>query len=101
MKRLFLAALFILIAVPGCPTQYVKPHPTPIVTDSAFCKPAEVHLKELNCIPNDKPYTKRGKQYEQFCMETQENGIFLNPKCISEIKTCEEVDICTGTKGAK
>ncbi len=74
----------------------VKPQPTPVVTDNNYCAKAQENLLRLNCVEGQP--TKKGKSFEQFCVGTQQNGIFLNPKCLSEIKSCEEVDSCSPTK---
>lgn len=100
MKRLLtIPLLFILsLSCNGCPPDpSVPPHPTPTVQDTDKCGAAEVNLKKLKCIPVDKPYTKKGKSFTQFCEETQAAGIFLNPKCLSEITACDQMDHCTGT----
>ena len=90
--------MFILSA---CGSESVMPHKTPEVKDTEKCEAAEQHLKELTCIPTDKPYTKRGKSFTQFCQETQNAGVFINPVCLSEVKSCDEVDCCTNSKVCK
>lgn len=74
----------------------VKPQPTPIVTGTNYCDKAQENLLRLNCVEGHS--TKKGKPFAQFCRETQENGIFINPKCLSEITDCGQVDSCTPTK---
>lgn len=102
MKKILLVMLSSIITLNACSgcneKEYVPPKPTPVVTDTEYCKPAEQHLKELKCIPSDKPYTKKGLSFEQFCHQTQDNGIYLNPRCLANISSCEEIDYCTGTK---
>jgi len=66
-----------------------------VPTDSEWCDLAENHLTELNCI--EAQPTKKGVHFGAFCRELQQNGIFINPKCLAEIKSCSEVDVCTGT----
>ena len=82
MKNFLIFLLFII----GCSNAHLNgPHATPVVTDTDKCQLAEIHLKELKCIPTDQPYTKKGKSFTQFCQETQANGIFINPKCLSDL----------------
>jgi len=82
---------FLLLFLISC---YPEPKPTPIVVDNYLCAAAETHLKELKCI-GEGSYTKKGKSFTIFCLETQQNGIFLNPKCLTEINSCEQIDSCT------
>jgi hypothetical protein len=91
--------LFIFLFV-GCQTKEpVPPKPTPIVTDTNLCGEAQIKLEELKCIEKDKPFTKREKlSFEEFCKQTHQSGIYLNPKCLMSITTCEQIDSCTNSK---
>lgn len=103
MKNTFPIAIALAlasIACEGCPpsqttTDPVQPRPTPVPTDTELCDRAEAHLIELGC-PEGQP-TKRGKRFGDVCRELHDNGIFVNPKCLAEIKSCAEVDVCTNT----
>lgn len=102
MKRLILSILFIsgvfVACAPyngGATLPLSTPHSTPEVQDTNLCSAAELNLKKYSCIPNDKPYTAKGKSFTQFCQETQNNGIFLNPKCLSELTDCGVISSCT------
>lgn len=77
--------------------------PKPIETE--FCDSAEQHLlllcredpqKNSYCCQVVSP-TKKGKAFKQFCEETQDAGIALNPKCLSKINDCGLIDKCVGT----
>jgi len=98
MKKILLISILLM----GCPPEPMPPHPTPVVTDTDWCEAAEVNLKSLGCIPSDKPYTKKGLSFTQFCQKKHDDGVFLNPKCLSnevtKVTGCEYVDVCTGTK---
>jgi hypothetical protein len=92
--------------VPSIGSDPVPPRPTPIPADTDKCQAAEDHLtqmcnanKETNgyCCAVVAP-TKKGKSFTQFCQDKQNTGIALNPKCLSEIKSCGEIDSCTGSK---
>jgi hypothetical protein len=102
MKKILLLSLLLIACDTTTQTTKVTPNipptPTPLVIDSEYCGEAEVHLKEIACIPKNEPYTKRGKSFKQFCEETQENGVFLNPKCLTTVNSCEEIDYCTMTR---
>ena len=73
----------------------VAPHPTPVPTDVEMCDAAEANLKALHC-PEGEP-TKRGTPFAMVCRELSAAGIFPNPRCLSSVKSCAEVDVCTGT----
>ncbi len=73
----------------------VAPHPTPVPTDVEMCDAAEVHLIALGC-PEGQP-TKRGTRFADICRELSAAGIFPNPRCLANVKSCSEVDVCTGT----
>jgi hypothetical protein len=68
--------------------------PEAVVKDIDYCIKAEQHLKDLKCISATEPYTKKGLSFTQFCNEIQKSGVFINPKCLSEIKKCDEQDAC-------
>lgn len=82
------------------------PRPTPIVTDTSLCSSAEQHLQQMcdadksannYCCLVVAP-TKKGKSYAQFCQDKQNEGVFLNPKCVSTVTSCDQIDACTNSK---
>jgi len=92
---LILLSLSVFNCNPG--ETLTPPRPPRVVEGTVMCKDAEIHLTELKC-EIAKP-TKKGKSFEQFCKETQDAGIFINPKCLTTVNNCEEaVDICTGSR---
>ena len=111
-KSLALLALF-LFACP--PSIEVTPMPM-TVPDSDACAPACTRLEQLGC-EEGKPIVMRkscntGCKDGQFCMldagkcatpcvrfclETQLNGVFLDPVCISRITSCDQVNQCPTT----
>jgi hypothetical protein len=100
LRRVLFLMFLALTACEGCPPMGptpdpVQPRPTPIPTDTEWCDLAENKLTELNCIESQP--TKKGVHFGALCKELQSKGIFVNPKCLAEIKTCAEVDVCTGT----
>ena len=78
------------------------------------CSSACAHLKELKCPEGDpvnmqhvctRPTECKSTEYcdkgschatcEQFCGETEANGVGLNTYCVQHITTCDQVDTCT------
>ena len=98
---LIVPAIIIGMLLVNCKDAYVPPQPTPVVQDTEWCHAAEVNLQQLECIPDDQPYTKKGLSFTQFCEQKHKDGVFLNPKClateVTEKTTCNYVDVCTGT----
>jgi hypothetical protein len=87
--------LFLLSTLVACPNQ-IPEQPKPIIFENDYCYKAEYNLNKLNCREG-KP-TKTGVTFTSFCLKTQENGIPLRPKCLSEIDSCEKIDECTKSK---
>lgn len=102
MKKLF--TLIIASMIISCPKQQndLISTPPPVKADIDWCQKAEINLKNLNCIPTNGPYTKKGLTFTQFCIKKQNDGIYLNPKCLATqvtVKTgCSYMDVCTGSK---
>lgn len=103
MKSFIISSIllsFVLIACAGVP---IAPHPTPVVTDTAMCVDAQTHLEQLCQADSSKNAycckvvapTKKGKSFTQFCIEKQNQGVFLNPRCVSKVNSCGEIDRCT------
>lgn len=106
MKNLLSIAIAFSFLGIDCNQAYVTPpKPTPVVVDTDLCQTAEAHLKSLcDSNPTNNLYccqvvtpTKKGKSYAEFCREKQEQGLFLNPKCVSEVISCDQVDVCTNS----
>lgn len=90
MKRALIVAAFGLLLA-GCPPEPQIPEPViPEVSGSEWCERAEKNLLALGCQEGQP--TKRGKRFADFCRETQDNGINLNPQCLAGVKACEEID---------
>jgi hypothetical protein len=94
---ILVALAFTLIGCP-CPDP-ASPNPQP-VPDSDMCPLMCAHLKTLGCeegqavYDSDKPGPKDvpNKTCEDFCVEQQSNGIFVNPRCVAKVKTCDEIE---------
>lgn len=102
VKRFFAFARIIFVAaalgLAGCPTEPVVPDPKiPQVKGSEWCERAEKNLLALGCEEGQP--TKEGKSFTEFCKETQANGIDLNPQCLANISSCDQVDqVCAWKK---
>ncbi len=100
MKKILVSILFIL----ACNDSKVPPRPTPVVTDLDYCKAAGQNLKDKGCINDDMSFTRKGVSFEQFCKDTGNAGVHLNPKCLANIKpkTLNECEVmmedCTGSR---
>jgi hypothetical protein len=99
MKKLLLVLPLLLT---GCPSQAMEPKgPTPVPRDTDACGTAGAQLEDLKCRDrNGDPMwvNKHGEKFEQTCRTLQEEGgIFINPKCITLSKTCEEAKACPPT----
>ena len=97
MKK-HLSFLFVLCFLGACqpPSNEFVPAPTPIVKDTDYCEAAGKRLEELKC--KESVPTKTGKTFAEFCRETQNAGIYLNPVCLSKITNCNQVNCCTNTE---
>lgn len=66
--------------------------------DTDFCDEAEAKLEELGCRDRrgDPMWVNRnGERFAATCQTIQdEGGVFLDPKCIANAKTCEEAMSC-------
>lgn len=109
MKKILLLVSFLGLSAcyPQKGIDEISYRETPVPIDTGLCGSAEYHLTELckadrnvniYCCRIIEP-TKNGKQFTEFCIETQNAGVALNPKCLSTVKKCEEVDVCVGTVG--
>ena len=98
MKQL---QLLWLLFVLGCPPAIdaVVPPPNPPV-DTDLCGQMCTHLESLGCEeakpvynndvegPKDVP----NQSCPEFCKELQDKGVFVNPRCVSTVKTCDEIE---------
>jgi len=100
---LALAYAFIIIAIgyllTGCGLVRPQPKPAP---DTDYCDAAGYQIEKLGCRDRrgDPMWVnKHGERFGETCRKIQKaSGIFLNPKCISEAKNCNEVMACPMTQ---
>lgn len=100
MRTMVAAALAVLI-LGGCPKDTVIPPPTP-PPDTDWCGKMCEHLKGLGCeegegvYNNDKPgpVDVPNQTCQEWCEEMQDPNhlYFINPKCLSEVPSCEEIE---------
>lgn len=96
----------------GCQEKPVTPMP-PVVTDQAACPAACSNLRKLGCEEAQPIQTKVScnldsecghaavcsggtclASCERFCIDTENNGVWLDPVCVSSINSCSYVDNC-------
>lgn len=114
MKNIiFLICSFFIIN--GC-NQFATPNPTKL-TDQNECIPACANLQKLGCeegLPirtrvacvtsSDCPNGQSCAgdvctvSCAQFCIESENNGIWLQPTCVSHISSCTQVQDCEEKK---
>lgn len=107
MKNILVVFMLSFVSlVYGCRGSESKtaPRPNPKVVDSNLCESAGKNLETRGCIPDATHFTKRGLSFKEFCENTQNEQIWLNPKCLSEIQPkdmaeCRDmIDVCTYSK---
>lgn len=98
MKRLykFLLGLPVIFALCACPPGREAPSPRPEpMTDTEWCVPMCAHLAELKCPEAEPVYDndlKTTVTCAEWCQGLQINGSFLNPRCISRVLTCDQIE---------
>lgn len=105
MRRL-LHLLPLLTFLTACPGPSPGPSPNPIPTpDSALCGDMCKHIGPkdqggLGCeegtpvYDSDLPGPKGvpNKSCTDFCTGQQANGVFVNPRCVMQVKSCDEIE---------
>ena len=98
MKYLFL--LLPLMLVLGCPPRdAVVPPPNP-PPDTNLCGNMCAHLKQLGCEEAESVYNNDlpgppdvpNQSCEDFCTEMQDKGVFVNPRCVALVESCENIE---------
>jgi hypothetical protein len=78
-----------------------SPSPNPAdVPDSELCGPMCDHLRDLGCeegqdyYDSDKPgeVDVPNATCEDFCLYQQENGVFVNPRCVMTVPSCDVIE---------
>ncbi len=101
----YLALFAVLSTLGGCgPTQPGPVTPTP-APDSAACDDMCKHIGPkdqggLGCPEGDPVYDSDlpgpvdvpNKTCSQFCLDQETNGVFLNPKCVTQVTSCDQIE---------
>ena len=96
----FILASFCL-AAQCSPTDPESPKPNPAkVPDSELCDEMCTHLRSLGCeegndyYDNEKPGPVEvpNATCEDFCVVQQANGVFVNPRCVMEVPSCDLIE---------
>lgn len=101
MRRLWL--FFPIILVLGCPTppDPVTPSPTP-PPDTDWCAAMCEHIgpEGLNCEEGGPVYNSDlpgpvdvpNQSCQEWCVELQDRGFFVNPKCVADVERCDQIE---------
>lgn len=85
MKNLILILLFVSPLFLACgPKNYQPP------TDQANCDDACGHLRDLGCEEGNP--LEDGTTCEEFCKANLDAGHSLNPTCVMQIQSCEDME---------
>lgn len=93
--------VFAVLVLTSCPGPVPPPTPTP-APDTSFCGAMCDHIgpKGLNC-PEGKPVYDSdlpgppgvpNESCTDFCSKQQQNGVYLNAKCVSQVASCAEIE---------
>lgn len=95
MKNVLLIVPLLLL---GCPKPANCPEPEDPAKYEPTCKDACDNLAKLGC-PEAEP-TKKGQTCVEVCKDTEAAGanVTLNPGCVANMKSCDEIDSCTGSR---
>lgn len=87
------------LVLTGCPMAPESPEP-PTPPDTNLCGKMCDHLAKLGCeegqsvydIDTPGPPDVPNVTCAAFCERLQKNGVFVNPKCVLDVKSCEEIE---------
>lgn len=95
------ALLSLVLTLCSCPQTPVSPNPTPAPdTDQCGVMCAHIGSGGLNCTEGKPVYDSArpgdagvpNESCTEFCQYEQDNGIFVNPKCVAQAPSCEEIE---------
>ena len=112
MKKTLLIALALFATnCIGCPPN-ITPDPI-VIVDTNMCQPACTNLRALGCEEGTPIFTGEPCNAgmgcsdgatcidymckvtcERFCEDTQKNGVWLNPTCVTKITDCSDIETC-------
>ena len=96
----FAVAVLSLVVGAGCPhvDPPIPPPNPPIDTD--WCAQMCTHLQTLKCEEGEKVYNNDlpgpagvpNQTCAENCVELQDKGFFVNPRCVATVRTCDEIE---------
>jgi len=101
MKRHLLPAIFAAFALFGCPKQSTSVvNVAPIPTDTDLIPAMCTHLQVLGCAEGKDlydsdlpgPHGIPNETCAQFYEKQQDNGIFINPRCVMKVSSCADIE---------
>lgn len=101
LKSLFAFAVVAAVALACGPKKPVAPGPWPIQpSDSSECKAMCDHLKSLPCEEGEDVYNSDlpgprdvpNQSCTAWCEEMQSRGVFLNPRCVKQVPSCDAIE---------
>ena len=86
------------LAIVGCPRDIIPPPNPPVDTD--WCSKMCQHLQTLKCEEGEMVYNNDlpgpvdvpNQTCADNCVELQEKGFFVNPRCVTTVKACDEIE---------
>jgi hypothetical protein len=92
------------VLILGCPIQPQSPSPHPVIPpDSDLCAAMCNHIgpKGLWCEEGNAVYDSDlpgppdvpNLTCETWCKNEQANGVFINPRCVAQVKSCSEIEV--------
>jgi nitrous oxide reductase accessory protein NosL len=100
MRHLTMALASLLLAA-HCSPNPDSPSPNPAdVPDSELCDEMCNHLRDLGCeegqdyydLDKPGPVDVPNATCEDFCLYQQANGVFVNPRCVMTVPSCEDIE---------
>lgn len=99
MKRVLVLLALPLIAIAGCPSTPAIPPPNPPV-DTDWCARMCSHLQALKCEEGEMVYNNDlpgpvdvpNQSCADNCVELQDKGFFVNPRCVATVSSCDEIE---------
>jgi len=89
----------VLLGCPSGPPPVPAPQPAP---DSAYCGAMCAHIgpSGLNCPEGQPVYDSSlpgpanvpNESCTDFCARQEENGVFINPKCVAQVSSCADIE---------
>ena len=97
--KLRTATLAMLLLAAHCGNSGSKINPAD-VPDSSYCDEMCEQLRSLNCAEGEDYYDSDlpgevgvpNATCEHFCTTQQDNGVFVNPRCVMTVPSCDVIE---------